>query len=426
MVGTRLWAGLRRGTLPRDLLICGAAGTGKTFGILTFLHYLARDNAGLRILLSRATRAALTESVLVTYEQEVLARDGMEWLAAGCKRRVRQSYVYPSKSELVCASLDNPSKVLSTAWDIAFINEAIESTADAWESLLSRMNRPGRSSRLGYLIGDTNPGHPDHWLKKRCDAGLTTLWDTRHEANPTMYDGRGWTKVGEKYLATLDCLTGTRRARLRDGLWAVGDGLWFDSFDPARHVTTDAEYDPALPITLAVDPGVWTGSVLFQVRPAGRRYRVNVFGDYLDEGKTAQANAASLIALAASLAGRRPDDARCDPAGGARNPVGPTVMDEYAKAGLPLRPWDTHNPPVGDSLDFVASLLAPIDGEPLLTVHPRCQRLVNAFLSYRRAKRKDQWVDYPEDPQHPAEDLIDALRGGLHATIRKRVSRLFA
>lgn len=410
-----LWSSLRRRTLPRDLLVCGPAGTGKTYAILEWLHCLARDNAGLRILFCRATRAALTESVLVTYEQEILPLDGLEGMAAGCQRRVRAGYRYPSGSEVVLGGLDTPSKVLSTAWDFVFLNEAIEATEDAWESILTRMSRPGRRSRFGVLVGDTNPGHPSHWLKRRIDAGRLTLWDTRHEANPAMYrDGR-WTPAGLRYFGTLNRLTGTRRARLRDGLWAVGEGLWFDAFNPAVHVSGSAEYDPALPVFLSVDPGVFTGAVFWQVR--SDRF-VNVFADYLCEGQSAQANAAALRTLAAERCEGRITQGYSDPAGGARNPVGPTVLNEYAKAKLHLKPWSQANPSVSDSLANVEAMLAPVGGPPRLTIHPRCRPLVEAFLSYRRAKQGGQWADYPEDPQHPAEDLIDALRGGLYARFR--------
>lgn len=409
-MGRRLWRALRARTLPRDLLCCGAAGTGKTFGILEFLHVLARDNAGLRVLICRQNRSSLTESVLVTYEQEILPLDGLERMAAGVKRRVRQGYRYPNGSEVVVGSLDNPSKVLSTAWDFVFVNEAIEATEEAWESLGSRMSRPGRRSRFGYLIGDTNPGHPDHWLKKRCDAGRTTLWDTAHEANPAMHDGANWTPAGLAYLRQLDALTGTRRARLRDGLWAVGEGLWFDGFDPALHVTEDAEYDPALPSYLSVDVGVETGAVIFQQHGE----RINVVADYYSYNRSAEQNALALLALVREHVGAV-RLTYCDPAGGARNPIGPTVMQAYRQAGLAMRPWANTNPSVSDSLENVALRLAPASGVPLLTIHPRCKSLANAFLSYRRAKRQDQWLDMPADPQHPAEELIDALRGGLYA-----------
>lgn len=411
-VSSRLWDAFLEGTLPKDLLLCSAAGTGKTFGILDFLHCLARDNAGLRILICRETRAALTESVLVTYEQEILTIDGMEDMAAGVKRRVRQGYLYPSGSEIVVGSLENPDRVLSTAWDIAFINEATGATEEAWEALGSRMNRPGRESALGYLIGDTNPGHPSHWLKSRVDRGLTTCWNIPHEANPAMFDGEAWTDAGRNYLATLDRLTGTRRARLRDGVWAAGEGAWFgDLFDAAKHVTGKAEYDPEKRVWLAVDPGVFTGAVLLQID--GRN--VNVFADYLSENLSARANAERLIALAADRCDGRIDTAIADPASKSRTAVGPTVLAEYADAGLPLRLWQSPPNCVSQGLELIGSLLCPVGPKPHLTIHPRCKHLIDAFGGYMRAKRGGQWADFPEDPQHPHEDVMDAMRGVLFA-----------
>ena len=53
------------------------------------------------------------------------------------------------------------------------------------------------------------------------------------------------------------------------------------------------------------------------------------------------------------------------------------------------------------------------DGSVNLTIHPRCRRLITAFQCYARARRSGQWMDYAEDPQHPHEDLIDPLAGGL-------------
>jgi hypothetical protein len=62
---------------------------------------------------------------------------------------------------------------------------------------------------------------------------------------------------------------------------------------------------------------------------------------------------------------------------------------------------------------LLESFAQPAEGPSKLLMHPRCKRLIEAFQSYRRAKRGGQWQDYPEDPQHPHEDLIDPLRGGL-------------
>jgi hypothetical protein len=192
------------------------------------------------------------------------------------------------------------------------------------------------------------------------------------------------------------------------------DGLWFKDFDVARHVSETAEFDPRLPVHLAVDSGVFTGAVLYQLRPVpGGLHRVTVFADYLTEGVTAEANARAILRLADERCCGRLDRKYTDPAGGARNPVGPTVMAEYARAGLPLREWPVSG--VADSLAVVESSLCAADGSQRLWVHPRCRHLVDAFRGYRRAKRAGQWMDWPEDPQHPHEDLIDALRGGVLA-----------
>jgi hypothetical protein len=204
------------------------------------------------------------------------------------------------------------------------------------------------------------------------------------------------------------------------------DGLWFKGFDLARHVSESAEFDPSHPAYLAVDPGVWTGAVFFQVRrlPDSTRL-VTVFADLLVEDAPAREVAETLNRLAESRCLGRLAGRYSDPAGGARNPIGETVLDVYRRHGLPLDPWDRANPPVSDSLALVEDHLNPADGVPRLLVHPRCAPTIRAFLSYRRARRQGQWLDRPEDPQHPHEDLIDALRGGLHARLRRAVDRLF-
>lgn len=421
-VDSRLKWHLEQGTLPRSLLICGPAGTGKTFGLLSVLHCLARDYPRLRILFVRQTRASLTESVLVTFEEEILPADGMESIAEGVRRENRTRYQYPSGTNIVLGGMDRPTKVLSTVWDIVYFNEAIESTQEGWESIASRMGRPGRDPRFGFLIGDTNPGNPSHWLLSHCAAGRTAYWDTTHKANPALHDGRDWTAAGVRYRTGLEAtLTGTRRARLLEGLWAVGEGLWFDGFDLDKHVTETAEFDPAKPVCLAVDPGVFTGAVAFQsegsLTKAEDTRRVNVFADFLTEDLGALANARALRALLDAHCGGRLDHGYADPAGGARNATGKVVLDTYREQKLRLARWPVA--PVADGLDLIETLLA----RGRLSIHPRCERLIRAFQGYQRARRQGQWMDYPEDPQHPHEDVMDALRGGLYARLpaRKRL-----
>jgi hypothetical protein len=407
----RLMDALEGGSLPPEVLCVGAAGTGKTFGILLLLHLLSLRRGGLRILLCRKTRESLTESVLVTLEQEVLPLTGHAYLAEGVKRRVRQSYRYPNGTEWIVGGLDRPSKVLSTSFDLVFANEAIELDMDAWETLQSRIGRPDRSHRLNGLIGDTNPGDPSHWLKARCDDGTCLEWTSTHRDNPALHTGRDWTEKGLAYRTRLRRLTGTRRKRLFEGLWAAGEGVWFSTFGDA-HVSTAAEFNPALPVTLCVDSGCDTAAVWFQVRDAAEGPLVTVFGDFHARDVPAFAVAQAILARGRALGVQRWDRGVTDPAGGARNPIGPSVIAEYERAGLKgLYRWPSFPGSVLDGLRLVEAFVC--EDPPSLLVHPRCEHLLSAFANYKRAKRGGQYVDMPEPEAHPYEDLMDALRGGL-------------
>jgi hypothetical protein len=205
------------------------------------------------------------------------------------------------------------------------------------------------------------------------------------------------------------------------------DGIWFSQFDETANVSPEAEFDPALPVHISVDSGVFTGAVLFQVRevpaPSGTTsmLHVNVFGDFLSEGRTAADCALAIGALADRLCGPARRTVSTDSAGGARNPVGPTVIAEYLRCGLTgeggIREWPRYPGCVNDGLTRMENLVRSADGTVRLKLHPRCTRLIAAFQSYARARRAGQWMDYPADPQHPHEDLIDALRGGLKVAL---------
>jgi hypothetical protein len=194
------------------------------------------------------------------------------------------------------------------------------------------------------------------------------------------------------------------------------DGLWFPAFNESTHVSALAEYQSGLPVHLAIDWGVFTGAVFFQVvrrpSPSGLVEEIRVFADYLAENLPAEQNARAILDMARSHCQGRFEVLSTDPAGGSRNPVGPTVIGEYERVGLrPLQRWPIGS--VADGLALVESFIDPADGRSRLMVHPRCVPTIRALRNYRRARRGGQWQDYPEDPQHPHEDLVDALRGGL-------------
>ena len=202
------------------------------------------------------------------------------------------------------------------------------------------------------------------------------------------------------------------------------EGLWFSEFSADANVTTDAVYDPRLELHLACDPGVFTGAVFFQVRSVPdqftgvERHEVRVVGDYLCEGKPAEQVAIELREIARSRFNDQVHRFTMDSAGSARTATGPKVVELFALGGL-RNPayWPKYAGSVADQLALLEGLVRAADGRRSLLIHPSCKATIQAFQHYRRAKRSGQWQDYPEDPQHPAEDVMDALRGGVASAL---------
>lgn len=214
-----------------EVLLSGPAGTGKSRSCLEKLHLVLSQHPGARGLMVRKTRSSLTNSGMITYQDKVLHRmDGVRW------RTDKQQYEYPNGSVLVVAGLDKASKVMSAEYDIAYVQEATELLDGDWEAITTRL----RNGVVPYqqLIADCNPDAPSHWLKQRCDSGRCLMLESRHQDNPLLWDlDRGeWTGVGKAYMAKLDALSGVRRLRLRDGIWAAAEGMVYDGWDRAIHL----------------------------------------------------------------------------------------------------------------------------------------------------------------------------------------------
>ena len=209
----------------KEILMCGAADTGKTRSICEKLHYCADTYPGCRLLIVRKSRHSLTQSVMVTYEQKVLPPGWLENLIKF--RTMEQQYVYPNGSIIAVGGMDAASKLLSSEWDIIYASEATELDENDWEILGTRLRNGGMPFQ--QLIGDCNPSHPRHWLKQRCDRGDTFLLTSRHEDNPS---------ITEERLSRLKALTGVRRLRYYLGLWAAAEGLVYDEWEESTHLVS--------------------------------------------------------------------------------------------------------------------------------------------------------------------------------------------
>lgn len=236
-----------------EVLLSGPAGTGKSRACLEKIHAACLRWPGARALIVRKTRESLTETALVTWEEKVLPAQSP--IASGSRRSHRQSYLYPNGSVVVVGGLDRPGKVMSTEYDLIYIQEAIELFEDDWESLTTRL----RNGVVPFqqLIADTNPDRPTHWLKLRVDRGATAILESRHEDNPLLWDRdtNDWTEIGRTYIGKLDRLTGARKPRLRHGKWVQAEGVVYDDWDRQIHIVDPFEIPASWRRIRAIDFG---------------------------------------------------------------------------------------------------------------------------------------------------------------------------
>jgi hypothetical protein len=231
-----------------EILLAGPAGTGKSYVLLAKCLTLLDAFPGCRILFCRGTRTSLTQSGLVTWEEKVLGKGHRVLTTRPVLRRVRQSYEFPNGSELVVAGLDDPGKTLSSEYDAVYIQEATEEgvTLDVYETLL-RALRNGKTPWTQVMM-DCNPTTPTHWLYRRqANGGPLTLFSSTHRDNPAFWDRRAnaWTPAGRAYLDNLGRMTGPRRKRFLEGIWAAAEGLVYDGYDPAKHLLPAGWEPPA-------------------------------------------------------------------------------------------------------------------------------------------------------------------------------------
>jgi hypothetical protein len=140
---------------------------------------------------------------------------------------------------------------------------------------LGRLNRPGRPRWLGYLIGDTNPGDPSPLAQEAVRRGPDGRWDTvATRPTPRCTTAAAGPRGRPPSTSTARPAQGhPPQAVPRGPLGGRRGAVVRDVRRRPRHATA-AEFDPAYPVHLAIDSGVHTGAVWFQVRPTvptGRR-----------------------------------------------------------------------------------------------------------------------------------------------------------
>jgi len=237
------------------IIFHGPAGTGKTRVILEWIHYLLNMYPGARALMARQFRNSMTHTCMKTYTKEVIQEaEKIRW------KPTDQTFMYPmrkaergmfrgksAQSEIVVSGLDDMRKIMSSQFDIIFVNEGTDISREDFEYLVTR-NRNGVLP-WQVLILDCNPRGPKHWVKQMMDLGWIgdpdnkiMVIEGKFTDNPRWWDRtlQDWTPQGlDFYFKKLGALSGARRARLRDGKWVSEEGQIYADFDRGVHVVAN-------------------------------------------------------------------------------------------------------------------------------------------------------------------------------------------
>ncbi|MFF5404613.1 phage terminase large subunit [Streptomyces misionensis] len=261
----------------QEICIAGPAGTGKSLAMLQKAFYTSLMVPNCRSLIVRQTHASLTGSTLVTFEQQVattaLAEGVVKWF--GGSPRKPAAYQFANGAEILVGGLDRPEKFLSTEFSRIYVDEATQISLTALETLITRLR--GNAATYRQIVLACNPDHPKHWIKQRCDEGTMRMIHSLHRDNPLYVNLDGTlTGRGVDYMKKLDALTGVRRLRYREGIWAAAEGLVYEGWSEPVHVIEPFDVPAAWTRWVTIDFGFTNPFVaqLWAEDPDGRLYLI--------------------------------------------------------------------------------------------------------------------------------------------------------
>ena len=313
----------------------------------------------------------MNETVLNTWEKIVLPAGHAA--LGGADRSHKQRYTYANGSEVLIGGLDNAERILSAEYDTASLFEATECREDDWEKLLTRVGR-NRAMPYSQAFADCNPSGPGHWLNQRALRGLMHRIVSRHADNPSLTP---------EYLAKLDRLTGTRRARFFLGQWVGSEGLIYDTFDLARHVLADPS--PPVRVVVGVDDGTRNPFAALRAHIDGDG-SIHIAAEHYRSGMLEADKVAAVKRLATGAE---------------------AVYVDPAAAGLRLALTNADVPAMPAENDVLAGIARVQDrfAEGRLTIDPACANLINEIQAYEWADN-----DRKDTPKKEGDHACDGLR----------------
>jgi len=382
-----------------EVVIHGPAETGKTMAVCWKVHFIACKYPGAQIALVRKMQNSVYASVLQTFGKVIA---GAPVTVYGGERP--EKYIYVNGSTVWIGGMDNPDKILSSERDLIYVNQAEELKVDDWEKLMTRST--GRSGVVPHpqIVGDANPGGSKHWIRERARAGYLRMIQSTHRDNPTLFDDAGnLTDQGERTMDRLQSLTGVRRKRLLEGIWATAEGTVYDTFDSQVHIV-ERNLSEFQQWALAMDEGYTNPAVILLVGIDGDQrwhihremYRRGMLQDAVVKEAEKWQKEYNVFATAVDAA-----------AAGLIADLNNNNVPAKAAKGRVL-----------DGIQLIQNRLAVAgDGKPRLTVDPGCVNTINEFESYVWKPEKDEPVKENDHAMDAIRYLADLLDTGSNWTI---------
>ncbi len=348
---------------PQSIL-AGPSDTGKTYASLLLLHLCCLRYPESQHVMARKTYASIGSSCAQTFNR-IVAGAGVKVIGQDTPRL----YNYPNGAQVWVAGLDNPEKALSSERDTIYVNQAEQLSMNDWEMLSSRCTGRGAVVRYPRLYGDCNPSGSLHWIRGKAKDGALAMFKAKHEDNPTLYDRQGLVLPGaQPRLDALSKLTGVRRKRLFEGVWATAEGAVYDNFDAAVHVIVRPRWE-FKQFYLCQDEGYVNPAVVLLVGEDSDK-RWHVCKEFYEAGKLEE----SVVRHA--LMWWREHKCVLD----AVDAAAAGLIASLRSVGVNAVAGKGH---VEDGCNAIRDrLTVQKDGRPRLTFDPSCVNCVNEFESY--------------------------------------------
>lgn len=392
-----------------ELMVTGPADTGKSIGMLNMLHMNAIKYPNSSLVIARKTLTSVHATILQTYLHKVLTPEDISSKFVNIYGNNKPEWFqYANGSRIWVSGLDRPEKILSAEHDLIYVAQAEEITLVDWETLTTRVT--GRAGHMPFprLVGDCNPASQSHWVLQRNKAGHLTMFYSRHQDNPDLYDQETGqiTPEGERRLGRLKRLTGHRYKRLYLGLWAPPEGAIFDMYDEDVHKVVHFVPPSTWPRFVGIDPfGAKIAAVWIAYDPKGAA--LHVYREYVQPfGVTTGKHVEQILDMSGygPTGQPRPGQAEAIFAWVGGGPSERQARLDFSGYGIPLQPSPIKD--VWAGIDRIAALMR----EGSLFIHDNCVELLSEIGEYRRKldNKTGEYTDTIEakDSYH----TIDSLR----------------